>query len=454
MKKILLSTFTLLAFCSQNTEAQIVKQQIIPSTIGKKVITSKQLPSAKLELTPRKKTRGGTEWFSYFDAVNDTNVTASFFAPMWQDSIVKVRYSNGLFPADITTFSNIFYGQSSQFETPSGSYYNPNSFQIGASNAYTVDSVRLFGRYFRRPNKSAIVDTIVLNYTSSNVIFNGSNITTCNLYIDDQVTGISSDYGVDTAISLLTGLDPINAQMRGTSVNTIKIPLSSTAYPDSITSGYFTFALGAAVPANKLFLTSWTFKSGDTYTLGDTMPAFNSFRPLTNSFVDGNGDETFPAYFEGDFNMDADADYRAVTYANTTIAKNFYLSRIFSNGRDNTGAEYHGRNQYYDVEYLVNCPSCYPTSTNDINSNITSSVSPNPATSDVTFALNLKESAKNVTIEISNALGQVVKTTKVGSIAANTASRTTISVSDLSAGMYIYTINADGQKTSNKLMVK
>jgi flagellar hook assembly protein FlgD len=95
----------------------------------------------------------------------------------------------------------------------------------------------------------------------------------------------------------------------------------------------------------------------------------------------------------------------------------------------------------------------FPESVSDL-SNITSTVSPNPATSDVTFALNLKESAKNVTIEISNALGQVVKTTKVGSVAANSTSNTTISVADLSAGMYIYTINADGQKTSNKLMVK
>ena len=110
--------------------------------------------------------------------------------------------------------------------------------------------------------------------------------------------------------------------------------------------------------------------------------------------------------------------------------------------------------EIHDIVWKVSCTSCFPNSVEEVNSSITSSVSPNPATSDVTFALNLKESAKNVTIEISNALGQVVKTTKVGSIAANTASRTTISVSDLSAGMYIYTINADGQKTSNKLMVK
>jgi hypothetical protein len=41
----------------------------------------------------------------------------------------------------------------------------------------------------------------------------------------------------------------------------------------------------------------------------------------------------------------------------------------------------------------------------------------------------------------------------LGSVNANDAQKFNVKISDLTKGLYIYTVNADGKKYSNKLMV-
>lgn len=79
---------------------------------------------------------------------------------------------------------------------------------------------------------------------------------------------------------------------------------------------------------------------------------------------------------------------------------------------------------------------------------------PNPASTELAINLTLKENAKNVSFDITNTLGQVVKSIKLGNVNANQTTGEIIKISDLSAGMYIYTLHANGQKVSNKLLVK
>jgi hypothetical protein len=66
----------------------------------------------------------------------------------------------------------------------------------------------------------------------------------------------------------------------------------------------------------------------------------------------------------------------------------------------------------------------------------------------------LNNAAKNVSVELSNALGQVVRSIDMGNGQADYGYRANIDVKGLTSGLYIYTIIADGQKTSNKIMVK
>jgi hypothetical protein len=80
-------------------------------------------------------------------------------------------------------------------------------------------------------------------------------------------------------------------------------------------------------------------------------------------------------------------------------------------------------------------------------------VTPNPATENAKLTISLTEAAKNVSVTFTNAVGQQVKTMNLGSVNANDAQKFNVKISDLTKGLYIYTVNADGKKYSNKLMV-
>jgi hypothetical protein len=74
---------------------------------------------------------------------------------------------------------------------------------------------------------------------------------------------------------------------------------------------------------------------------------------------------------------------------------------------------------------------------------------PSPAVSDITIEYNLyKASEGNITI--TNAVGQVVNSQK---IAPSTNGKATFSVSNLTNGVYFYTVSADGEKITRRFVV-
>ncbi len=77
---------------------------------------------------------------------------------------------------------------------------------------------------------------------------------------------------------------------------------------------------------------------------------------------------------------------------------------------------------------------------------------PNPFTGETRFDINLK-SKSNVTIEVYNVLGKVVKTINAGDL--NTGAHTIkIDASGLSSGMYTYTVTVGAEKLTGKMMIK
>jgi Secretion system C-terminal sorting domain len=460
MKKILLTglsvSFGLGVFAQTLTDADRINQ--INDLNAKKVTTSKSIPVEKQSVfTNRKNTRANSEWFSYYDAVNDTTNTANFFAPMWRDSLVKVRYSNGLFNADMTTCSSIFNPKANMFYNPIGELYQANTFQVTPTNAYSIDSIRIFGNYFRKPTKTNIVDTLRFVYTKNTDFFTGANLNTCNYYIDAvNYPGFDVDFGVgiaDTPITRMPNLDPNKMQMEGTGTIVKDIILNNASYPDSNTTTYFSIPTNLAMAANGFAMSSVTFVSGDTYVNGDTIGAFNRFRPLTNSFVDLSGNEVAPKYIADDRNENGTANSRAVTFAANSIGYNFYISAMFNTGRDANNKVSSGRNQYIDIEYKVTCPTCGFVSINDIKNQVSVAVSPNPASDVVKFDMNFNQSFKATTITLTNMTGQIVKTVQLGNVSANSTKGYMMNVADLSKGLYIYTITADGKSQSGKLSV-
>ena len=459
MKKILLMSFgcfSALASMAQykaNTDfTTILKGTSVVKNTQEKLDADKRINREDfVKQLSGKKNRANKRYFS-FPIDMDTFLVDNGMDPlfsgdnldtrhMWQDSAsVRVAFSNGLSAPEVQSLSQVL--------DPFAARWNSSTFNglpaVKAGVPYNVDSFGIVCVYNRLASKAAVVDTIQFTFVKGAQMgllqYPDAN------YTDTVKFGaIRTTYADRGAISNSTAAP---------TVVTVKYPLAAGSENDTLSNGfnYFSIPVNLSV-TNDIVGVTVTFLTGESgIPLGDSINKHNSFRYATFGEGTGTGASFTNSnmyYVKNDFNMSGNTWTTAPTSV-TVSGKNYFYPAILYSDADPAniiGWQYH----WFDwtISGLTGT-----VSTKDVASNITSSVSPNPATSNVTFALNLKESAKNVTIEISHALGQVVKTTKVGSVASNTTSRTTISVADLSAGMYIYTITADGQKTSNKLMVK
>jgi hypothetical protein len=460
MKKILLMSFG--CFSALVSMAQYKPQTNLISVSKGTAIT--KLEQEKLDANKKiskedfikfsKKSRAGKRYISFpidmdsFLVYNGINGGQALFAGdnletrnMWQDSSsVRVAFSNGLSAPEVQSLSQVLDLYAARWN--SEAFNGEPAVKPGV--AYSIDSFGIVCVYNRLASKAAIVDTLEFRFIK------GAQMGLLQ-YPDANYTDTVKFAGIRTTYA---DKGAISGSTTSPTLLTIKYPLVAGSENDTLSNGFNYYKIPVNLSlTNDIVGVSVTFVTGESgIPNGDSITKHNNLRYATFSEGVDNGAGFEPSnmyYVKNDLNMSGNTWTKSPN-AVTSGANKYFFPGIWYSDVDPAkiiGWQYH----WFDwtISGLTGT-----VSTKDVNSNITSSVSPNPATSDVTFALNLKESAKNVTIEISNALGQVVKTTKVGSIAANTSSNTTISVSDLSAGMYIYTINADGQKTSNKLMVK
>jgi hypothetical protein len=76
---------------------------------------------------------------------------------------------------------------------------------------------------------------------------------------------------------------------------------------------------------------------------------------------------------------------------------------------------------------------------------------PNPANGTTRFSFNLLENAE-VSFEMVDMTGKVVASTNMGNLAIGNHSMT-MDVSNMASGVYFYTITANGQKVTRKMIV-
>ena len=433
MKKILLFSIVALGIMNSNAQQRVHPIDGMPNL---SVENTKTLPVIK-HATANKKTRGGSRWYSHPDAlgiIQSANLRVNY---LWADSTMKANFGG--------TQDNIWLKSISQVLDPKAFVFNdpslyPGEIEISSKTGnYSVDSVAVVCNYFRSAAKPTIVDTLIVSVSTGNGT--GSDL----FFWSETQAAVVNNYATDTvfiADAAYNFATNTIAKSTGSIAYTKKILLNAASANDTLSSGwnYFSFpvtGLSSLTPAMLPVMTV-TFKSGDTW-----VPNVDSIGSMFNSFNFASFRQNPPAGFR-DYTK---RDYNKSSYMrnDTTGWGDLYIPSFYSNS---PSYESH----WFD--WKLSCTSCFPTSVSNVVSNISSTVSPNPASENVTFSLNLKESAKNVTVEISNALGQVVKTSTLGNVNANVETKSVISVRDLSAGMYIYTINADGQKSSNKLMIK
>ena len=399
----------------------------------------------------KSKNRAGERWYDPLVATLDyrngdttglDNNTNSTF--LWQDSTMRVRYSNGT----TTYLGGIFMKSHGQILDPFAKRFNDHTklpaaylgeMALRPTDAYTIDSVAVAG-YYRR-TKQNITDTLIISVAFGNL--SATSTISGGGWTASSAADLVNCYQVDT---LRQGFIDYNWSAMGIvqgaqgTVITKKVILSNT----DTGGAYIVTNVGLSVPAGNIAAMTYTFKSGDTWVPNvDTVPAFNFFRAYYTEEVAGE----LALYEKRDYNSCQSLENDTTGWGITYVPNYLYIG---ASGCSKTFT----REQFWTLWKVSAATNGTVGTLDQYTKGISAEVYPNPASSEVTFSLNLVDAAKDVNIEIANSLGQVVKTIKLGAVSSNNEVKSTINIADLASGLYIYTISADGKKSSDKLMVK
>ncbi len=439
MKKILLSICVGITVLTSVNAQQ--KQPVLSAPLRMdNAVTDGALNKDRFKTAGKKTRLGGSTYISYVDyvaaqeGISATALDATgFLYCMFPDSNMRYGAPN--------TARGISWKSIGQILDPSADVIRDNTptdgIYIGKTNTYTLDSVFIRTSYIKAtPN----VDTVIVSVVHSG----GANLP------EYYFSGQAADFGVDTTRFLLQSYAAANFTKGPFQTNasgapaaiTIKYPLTSAdsstfTAPNSYGSKYLGFAINMAVPAGERVSVSYTFKPGYSFTAGDTIGNKNRLFFLS---YEPAGSSTFMPFYPTDRNMSS------TIYKDSTNWSGDYIPTLaWTVGY---GTEIH------DIIWKVSCPTCGAIGVNEVNnSGMSVSITPNPATENAKLSINLTEAAKNVSVTFTNAIGQQVKTLNLGSLNANDTQKFNVKISDLNKGLYIYTVNADGKKYSNKLMI-
>ena len=309
---------------------------------------------------------------------------------------------------------------------------------------YTVDSVEFTYSYVRRVdsttdglgNKVAIVDTLFIHYfTGAQVLKSPKQSWTSSMFCTfgwNFTKRIPANFAsIDTV--LLTAEENTGApSSTGWSLATIarKAPAGLTINANGGNN------------ANNLVGYSIIFKNGTTY---DDTYTYEDRRDST--LTTGN---KWVNYFLYRFGSNAGTDVVSTFYTSSVVVpqKNSYAA---SNGWNGWIA-----GQAYTEEQFIDA-GMKLSSTNIGVKEVPNSFSlgdafPNPSSNDVTIAFDLKLN-NNVSIKLVNLVGQEVMNIANDKFSAG-ANEVKFNVSNLTAGVYFYTMTVDGVSQSQKIMIK
>jgi len=330
-----------------------------------------------------------------------------------------------------------------------------------ATVPYTLDSVTVYGFYQRQQQRPNVVDTVRL------AIFYGPGGTNSNVITTYDV-GNTADFGVDTIRFAVAAYD--SARVTATRASTAapaviyrNVPLTAASENDTNAFGLnrIRAAVGQAIPAGNLVGVTATFIPGENFATGpngyDTVllaganntvvPKYSMFR---FRFFEQNRIGTtgqFPTYYPGSFNTGL---FKLLPLSGnpTTSYRYFYFPHYFFTAA--SGAE------FMDVDFRItsnNFETLQTLGLNSVNTNVSfDKAYPNPAQNEVRVALTIAK-ASDVTVSLSNAVGQVVATQSLGKVAASTPQEAVFSTTTLPNGVYFYTVEAGGARKSGRIVV-
>ncbi|MES2479637.1 MAG: T9SS type A sorting domain-containing protein [Bacteroidota bacterium] len=382
---------------------------------------------------------------AYVESISSTMLGSTI--PIWQDSTIRVNYTSGIGSINFTSVCQVLC----PFDNLWNDVTNPafiGKTEIKATNSYTVDSVSLSALYFVGNSAStSTVDTLEISL--------GYQPVTAFYYWRTATSPWASSYlpsGKDT----LKWLTPINVDSvrklgksypyTGTTSFSWKEPLTAAMRTASTVTTFQTFSYKVpstfTVPAGNVLIITYTFRTGDTWNKNvDTITQKHNFRP---GFA-GTGSSTASTPMKYSW-YSGDHSGSSIMFSTDT---NFYAPTLVIGATNDPTAWF---NQYLLSTATLSCSSCFNVGVKE--STLISDVKafPIPANNELNIPFTVKEKS-NVTISLSNLLGQVVATQNMSNVNAGQSNTAVFNTANLVNGVYIYTIEANGQRSSNRFSV-
>lgn len=393
-----------------------------------------------------------SRWYNYGDYLSTTS-TVNFAAMyLWNDTTSRDVYSGTL--GNEFLFNNMvsvglvcdpFFSGWNDDQLYSG------QMKLTSADAYIIDSVFISGVYYRNNARTAPVDTLTI------AVAYGDGTSSSNLHYRAIDTSggrswIHNEYNVDSLFYMNMHHDSLNNTvdtfMGGAAPVVNKIYLSST---DTSSAYEAVIPVSINVPAGNIPAITLSFKSGDpTYTFGDTVfwgsgyPTpykYGMFRPIL-AFLGTNTAPIFPVNSKDDL---SEGEFRDQGY--DRVPNGLYRPHWFWYNSQTGGASTY---QYPYFAVHVTCATCSKLGIDDAGSSTTAvKAFPNPANDQVTISFNLAEPS-DVTVSLTNILGQEVA---VGRSQNTTSGAIQFHASSLPGGLYLYTLVANGVRTTGRVVV-
>lgn len=391
-----------------------------------------------------KTTVGGDRWMFSYDIANgyfgsDVLGANDFVFHVAWDSLLKQKYNTGYAGVNWIAMAQYVDPFADGFKDPIVS--GANEIVINKWDAYTLDSILFNAAYVQSPVGGAgTKDTLYLSVAP--VAPNLRKYTKADYATAEDYAGVKT-HGGELPVQRLGATDSFNRQLGNAGAIKWKYVIPDTMRKPMTAQGQyqtrsFRIALPStlSIPAGSGFAISVAFKSGETWAAGDSIPMHHYFMPLASQYADN---ARMP-YFYYDYN-DLGMSYLMHKDGQGSFGSSIALE--MANTIDFA-------QEFLPIGGHVKCSTCFTVGVNNVSNVITGVTAvPNPATEqiNVKFAL---QGAANTTVNVTNAVGQVVASQNMGNVANGTA---TFSVANLNNGVYFYTVEANGQRMTKRFVV-
>ncbi len=373
----------------------------------------------------------GSRWYDHAWAIDLYNggSMSHKLVPLWFDStVLQTNYQGDTIPIQYLSAAQmtdpIYF---TLFNDPN--VYPPNTLHIHSWDAYYVDSISFSGVYVKNTNRpNTIVDTLIISVSPQNY----------QSMKDVNTTGDPNDDWVDNYVV------PPGDSIYGHTIfeiDSVNMRLVTTGTLADVDTFVVAVPGGCTIPAGNGFATTVTFKSGDVVDSPyvDMFTDYHHFYFLSGEAL-GQG-QVMPYYYY----ILADRNSSNLMRSGDTTA---YYPSVFLEGWSTIA--YHP--EFHSIGGYVNCPNC-PLSVQNVSKafgNITAY--PNPAGDEVNISFAPTSDAQ-VVITITDLLGQVMAKKDMRNVQANSKANVVFSTKDIAGGIYFYTVEANGQKTTGRFVV-